>query len=769
MSNLLGVIKAVIGLVYVVEADGSQRLLIEGDRIFSGEEIVTGDSGAVSVSLPNGKTMDLGRNSHWTEHGVNAVNTAEHDTQDVASLQKAITDGVDPTKALEATAAGNETPVHIEGGGGGHTLVQLDLTGKVVDPSAGFNTLGLGVPTPEINLPQSGLTTGNDSSSSPVLPPLVHIDDFAGNDGYVNKNEIDHAHVSGTSNEDHVILTFTDSQNNTITIDVPVIDGHWTTQPDLSGLADGNISVLATATDVAGRTATSTADAVIDTVGPQDHITIDNVTSDNTININESHQNLTSVHGTVSGDAAVGDKVVLMVDGQEYDGVVVDLGNGKLGYQIDVSTQGLLADPNIHATVTSTDAAGNTTQASSDHHVDIDLDIHNSVTIGMVAGDNTINANESHLPTFINGDVGGDAKAGDHVVVSVNGHNYDGVVVVGPDGKLHYEVPVPTNVFNEGANDVKVTVTSFDAAGNEAIATEDKTVTLDTLAHNTITIDTVAGDNTVNTNESHMPTFISGDVTGDAQAGDHVVVSVNGHDYDGVVVKGPDGKLHYEVPLPDGALHEGNNDVKVTVTGVDDAGNIAIATANQNVIVDTQANNNVTIHTVAGDNTVNAHESHMPTFISGDVTGDAQAGDHVVVSVNGHDYDGVVVKGPDGKLHYEVPLPDGALHEGSNDVKVMVTGVDDAGNIAISTANQNVIVDTQANNNVTIHTVAGDNTVNAHESHMPTFISGDVGGDAKAGDHVVVSVNGQNYDGIVAVGSDGKLHYEVPLPDGALH
>ncbi|MGK7287113.1 retention module-containing protein [Buttiauxella agrestis] len=58
MSNLLGVIKAVIGQVYVVEADGSQRLLKEGDRIYSGEEIVTGASGAVSVALPDGKTLE---------------------------------------------------------------------------------------------------------------------------------------------------------------------------------------------------------------------------------------------------------------------------------------------------------------------------------------------------------------------------------------------------------------------------------------------------------------------------------------------------------------------------------------------------------------------------------------------------------------------------------------------------------------------------------------------------------------------------------------
>ena len=50
MSKLLGVIKAIIGQVYVVDANGAQRLVHEGDRVYSGEEIVTGASGAVSIS-----------------------------------------------------------------------------------------------------------------------------------------------------------------------------------------------------------------------------------------------------------------------------------------------------------------------------------------------------------------------------------------------------------------------------------------------------------------------------------------------------------------------------------------------------------------------------------------------------------------------------------------------------------------------------------------------------------------------------------------------
>ncbi len=123
MSKLLGVIKAIIGQVYVVEANGTQRLVHEGDRISLGEEIVTGASGAVSISLPNGQTVDIGRNSHWGEHGIQVSHNPNHDAQDIAAVQKAIADGADPTQILDATAAGNDEPVPMEGGGGGHTRV----------------------------------------------------------------------------------------------------------------------------------------------------------------------------------------------------------------------------------------------------------------------------------------------------------------------------------------------------------------------------------------------------------------------------------------------------------------------------------------------------------------------------------------------------------------------------------------------------------------------------------------------------------------------
>ncbi|MDN8557521.1 retention module-containing protein [Citrobacter werkmanii] len=766
MSKLLGVIKAIIGQVYVVDANGTQRLVHEGDRVYSGEEIVTGASGAVSLSLPDGKTLDIGRNSHWGEHGLQVNHNPEHDAQDIAAVQKAIADGADPTQVLEATAAGNDAPVQLEGGGGGHTLVQLELTGQVVDPTAGFNTKGLGSPNWDINLPVGG------AGSASVFPPEVQITEFAGNDGFINKSEFHQTHLSGTSNQNHVTLTFTDSQKNTFTVEVPVNNGHWNINTDLGGLVPGNVTVVAIATDVTGRTAESVDHALIDITGPDINISVESVTPDNLINYAESRQPQTMIHGSVGGDARPGDLVTLLVDGKEYTGVVTDPGNGSLIYTIPVQTQGLLNDPNIHATLTSVDDAGNRTTVSTEHHVDTDLSAQNAVTIEAVATDDVVNANEFRMPTVISGVASGDAQAGDPVTLTLQGKEYHGTVFE-DHGQLRYEIVVPSATLKEGANEVLVTLVSHDAVGNEAIAVTHRTVVLDTRAHNALTIDDVTDDNTLNRAELFARNqFISGTVSGeDAKAGDPVQLELNGHQYSGQVIDLGNNTLGYRIAVnaSDFANNsipvDGNVEVKVTVTSHDAAGNLAIATDTHSVHIDNLATNQVNIDAVATDDVVNAIEHRMTTLISGVAGGDAKAGDAVTVSVQGQNYAGTVVN-DNGQLRYEVALPKGTLLEGKNDVVVTLVSHDAAGNEVTALAHRTVTLDTQAHNSLTINDVDSDNTLNRSELYTRNqVISGTIGSneDAKPGDPVQLEINGHQYRGEVIDLGHNSLGYRITV------
>ena len=64
MATLIGVVSQVVGEVFAVAGDGTRRPLVEGDRVYAGEQLVTGAGGAVAVTLSNGEVLTLGRDSN---------------------------------------------------------------------------------------------------------------------------------------------------------------------------------------------------------------------------------------------------------------------------------------------------------------------------------------------------------------------------------------------------------------------------------------------------------------------------------------------------------------------------------------------------------------------------------------------------------------------------------------------------------------------------------------------------------------------------------
>ena len=50
MATLIGVVSQVVGEVFAVAGDGTRRPLVEGDRVYAGEQLVTGAGGAVAVT-----------------------------------------------------------------------------------------------------------------------------------------------------------------------------------------------------------------------------------------------------------------------------------------------------------------------------------------------------------------------------------------------------------------------------------------------------------------------------------------------------------------------------------------------------------------------------------------------------------------------------------------------------------------------------------------------------------------------------------------------
>ncbi|QXI37165.1 retention module-containing protein [Pseudomonas xantholysinigenes] len=200
MAKLVGVVSKVVGQVFAVGDDGHRRLLVEGDRLFAGEQLQTSSAGAVAVRLHNGAELTLGRDSSLEMTPELLANRAPHvqtpdlvpndgQLSDVERIQQAIAAGADPTQEAEATAAGGN-PAGVAGAlGGGHSFVILSEVAGRVDPTIGFPTAGFnGIPE-LANRYLGALDLNNDNGLPPGADNPVSLDGLAVSPGELTLDE----------------------------------------------------------------------------------------------------------------------------------------------------------------------------------------------------------------------------------------------------------------------------------------------------------------------------------------------------------------------------------------------------------------------------------------------------------------------------------------------------------------------------------------------------------------------------------------------------
>jgi hypothetical protein len=361
--------------------------------------------------------------------------------------------------------------------------------------------------------------------------------------------------------------------------------GNWSVVApviDVTKLADGSYTVSASVADKSGYPAGDTHMVTVDTAAAA-AITVATVATDNVLNGTESTAANVPVTGTVSGDAKAGDTVTLTVNGHAYTGTVQP-GNT---YSINVSGADLLADPDhkVDASVTATDAAGNPVTVTAQGAYTVDTAAAAAITVATVATDNILNGAESTSANVpVTGTVSGDAKAGDTVTLTVNGHAYTGTVQPGNT----YSINVSgADLLADPDHKVDASVTATDAAGNPITVTAQGAYTVDTSAAAAITVNTVATDNILNGAESAAANVpVTGTVSGDAKPGDTVTLTVNGHAYTGTVQPGNTYSINVS-----GAdlLADPDHKVDASVTATDAAGNHVTVTAQGAYTVDTVA------------------------------------------------------------------------------------------------------------------------------------------------------------------------------------
>ncbi|UJZ96626.1 Ig-like domain-containing protein [Photobacterium damselae subsp. damselae] len=761
-------------LVWSIEADGQALLQAGVDRVSATVTATDAAGNSATANATHDYSVDVQASITINPiTGDNIITQAEgHEPK--LPITGTVGKDVEPGDKVVVTVNGHDYT----------TTVTADKTWTVevsgddilhADKAIATVTTSYGIPHEATATDTEGYTVQIDAG--------IQITSIAG-DNVVNKQESgEKVPVTGVVGNDvkpgdTVTVTIGDKTYTTTVTD----NKTWTVDVDGSALVGNKsheVHASVTTSDGAGHEASANTDKPYDVdtdIAAQ--VTITSIADDNVINMEEAKGHV-AIKGTVGGDVKAGDTVTLTVDGKEIGTATVVDNGGKLEWtatDIDGSTLANAKLDDVTATVTATDAAGNSASAEDTQAYE-EKTLSAQVDITAVAGDNVLNADESKdgAKVSITGTVGGDVKAGDTVTLTVDGKEIGTATVVDNGGKLEWTATdIDGHVLaNASKDDVTATVTVSDKFGNSASAEDTQAYEEKTLSAQ-VDITAVAGDNVLNADESKdgAKVSITGTVGGDVKAGDTVTLTVDGKEIGTATVVDHGGKLEWTATDIDGHVlaNASKDDVTATVSIKDSYGNTASATDNQ-AYEEKTLSAQVDITAVAGDNVLNADESKdgAKVSITGTVGGDVKAGDTVTLTVDGKEIGTATVVDNGGKLEWTATDIDGHVlaNASKDDVTATVSIKDSYGNTASATDNQ-AYEEKTLSAQVDITAVAGDNVLNADESKdgAKVSITGTVGGDVKAGDTVTLTVDGKEIGTATVVDNGGKLEWTATDIDG---
>ncbi|AVF34397.1 Ig-like domain-containing protein [Rahnella sikkimica] len=716
-------------------------------------QTTVGADGAWSVSVPQASASALLNGVYSVQ--VSGVDTAGNTVTSTSTLNvdtqpPSLTIGtLAGDNVLNAAEAGADVVLSGTSTAQAGQVVTITLNGQTYSATVGADgNWSVNVPGAQAGALQDGNVTvsasvsdaaGNSTSTTQNLlvdttVPVITINTIAG-DNILNSAEQTQAQiVSGTSTgaeAGDTVTLIVNGQTYTTTL---AADGSWSIglpASVFSAVADGSYPISVSITDKAGNTGSQNTAVLVSSETPE--LAINTVALDDVINAIGKGDALI-ITGT--SNSADGTPVSLTLNGVTYSGTI---SGGNWSVTVPASDVSKLGEATYTLSATSTDAEGNTGNTTHNVLVDSALPV---VTIAVTAGDNIINATEIESAQIVSGKVS-NAAAGDVVTVTVGGHSYTTTV----QNDLSWSVSVPSaDLKGFGDGDLNITASVTNQNGNTG--TGEREINIDAGLPG-LRIDTVAGDDIVNSIEINQNQIISG-TSSDIAAGSSVTVTVNGIDYQATV--GANGAWSAAVPAADVANWPAGQ-LAISVTGSDVSGNSV--TISNNVTVDLSSVA-ISVDTIAADDIINAAEKAADLTLTG-TTNNVEAGQTVTVNFAGHNYTAQVQA--DGSWSVTVPAGDmTSLKDGDVTATVSVTNV--AGNSA-SAANT-AEVDASAPT-LTLNVIAGDNVLNSAEAGADVVLSGT--STAEAGQTVTITLNGQTYTATVE--ADGTWSTSVPAADAA--
>jgi hypothetical protein len=540
-----------------------------------------------------------------------------------------------------------------------------------------------------------------------------------------------------TGNGQNVVVSLNGQQIHAV-VDTT---GAWSaTLPSawLTGLPDGQHSVIVTATDAAGNQGQTEGSFQVDFTPPA--LTLDPISGDNVLLNSDTNP---TISGTADMDT-VGQKAVVTLFGVPYQAEVLWDGSWAL------YLSGLNQMPNgiYPITVSVSDAAGNVTTIRDEIEVARNLDL--GITRDALAGDDVLNAAEIQVDQVITGHTVG-VEAGQTLTLRFNGTNYTTTISSG--GEWRVTIPQSALAGLESGERIIIEARVTDIHGNPAVQSRAATVDLE---QGGLALNPVSGDNTLNAQEAAGAVVLSG-VTARVAEGATLTLLFDGHQYTTPVAA--DGSWQFTVPAADVAgLPDGSVPLTASVTDVDGT----LITQTVDIGVHITALPAPTLDTPFADGALSAAEAAAGQALSG-TTGVSGEGQQVSVMLGDTRYNAIVNN--NGSWTVTLPAADlQALPEGP--ATVTVTARDAAGNSREATGNVNVDFTPPI---LQVNPVTGDNLISAREVQSGFAVTGTTTA-AAAGLLVAVMLNSVTYH--AAVQDDGSWSVAIPAralagqPDG---
>ncbi|SFN17405.1 Ig-like domain (group 3) [Candidatus Pantoea varia] len=678
-----------------------------------------------------------------------AGNTSQANGNIVVDTVPPVLNFITPSDGI-INAAESQQPLTLTGSSEANALIVASFNGTTLSTTADVNGAwslelpatvytGLGNGSYPLTVTASD-AAGNATTTSrdlalkvdPGTLPTLTLDAFAGNNVVDGAELLTDQRLSGTTTNVEAGQLVTVTIDGTVYSAAVQASGAWSLTVPAGALAainDGSASYTVAVSDVAGNTAISNLN--VDVNSTASGLAMDAISQDNYLNAQELGQSLI-VTGT-SVNVPEGGTVTLLFNNVSYTAQVSATGRWSAIVPAEALTA--LADGPYTLTVTATDSGGAT--LSSEATLSVLATSLPEPQIVSAFGDGLLNNSEIAIAQTLSGTTGV-AGDGQSVSVLLNGVTYNGTV----DSNGNWQISVPATALATLPEDVlNYTVTVRDAAGNTGSIPG--SVTVD-LTPPTLTLNAVAGDNSVNIAESTAPIVLSGSST--AEAGQQVTITLNNQLWTTTVTQDGDWSL----TLPAGSLAGIPAGAYIlTVTVSDAAGNPVTET--REITVSTAALA-VSIDTPFGDGYLNLAEQGAGQTLTGS-TGVAGDGQTVTVTLGGNDYPATVDAQGNWTLNL-TPAQVQTLGEGIN--TLVVNASDAAGNSGSLTSA--VTVDTTLPV-LTVNAIGGDNIINSVEVLEAVAISG-TATVADAGQTVTVSFQSVDYTTLVL--SDGT--WQVTLP-----